>query len=199
MKPLVIFAHPRFSASIVQKTMLSAISRLDGITIHDLYAAYPDFNIDVEAEQERLLAHDIVVFQHPFYWYSSPAIIKEWLDLVLEHGWAYGPGGTRLHRKFMMSALSTGGPAEAYRSTGRNRFAVRDLLAPFDQTAYLCGMGWLEPFIIHAGRNTDQVELTRRAETYRDLLIGLRDGRIDPLKHLAKGYDLPPSFRARAA
>ncbi len=199
MKPLVIFAHPRLSGSVVQKTMLAAISGLDGVTIHDLYAAYPDFQIDVDREQELLLAHDVIIFQHPFYWYSSPAIIKEWLDLVLEYGWAYGPGGTRLHRKFMMSALSTGGPTEAYRSKGRNRFAVRELLAPMDQTAYLCGMGWLEPHIIFAGRRSEPASLTRNAEIYRDLIIDLRDGRIDPMKHLARGYDLPHSFSMQAA
>ena len=109
MKLLVLFAHPRLSGSVVQQAMLAAIAGLDGVTIHDLYAAYPDFAIDVAAEQHWLLAHDVIVLQHPFYWYSSPAIIKEWQDLVLENGWAYGPGGTRLRRKFLLSALSTGG------------------------------------------------------------------------------------------
>jgi glutathione-regulated potassium-efflux system ancillary protein KefG len=199
MKPLILFAHPRLSDSRVQKSMLAAIDGLEGITLHDLYAAYPDFAIDVDREQNLLLAHDIVIFQHPFYWYSAPAIIKEWLDLVLEYGWAYGPGGNRLHRKFMMSAVSTGGPAEAYRPGGRNRFAVRDLLSPFNQSAYLCGMGWLEPFVIFGGRRLSEVELTRHCEAYRDLIIGLRDGRLDPLKHLAKGYELPSSFAGKAA
>ena len=90
MKPLVLFAHPRLSSSVVQKAMLAAIAGLDGITVHDLYAAYPDFQIDVDREHGLLLAHDVIIFQHPFYWYSSPAIIKERLDIVLEYGWANG-------------------------------------------------------------------------------------------------------------
>ncbi len=106
---LILFAHPRLSASVVQRAMLNAIEGLEHVTFHDLYAAYPDFLIDVKREQELLLAHDIIVFQHPFYWYSCPAIIKEWLDLVLENGWAYGTGGSKLHRKYMMNAVSTGG------------------------------------------------------------------------------------------
>jgi glutathione-regulated potassium-efflux system ancillary protein KefG len=193
-KILVLFAHPRKSASVVQQAMLESIRGLDDVTVHDLYAAYPDFLIDVRAEQELLLAHDIIVLQHPFYWYSSPAIIKEWLDLVLENGWAYGSGGTQLTGKFLMTAISTGGAKEAYSSTGHNRFEIGEMLSPFNQTAYLCGMGWLKPFIIHSGRNLDPAALSGRAEAYRELLVDLRDGRTNPLKHLADGYDLPKSF-----
>ncbi len=176
--------------------MRDAISGLDDVTLRDLYAEYPDFMIDRVREQALLLAYDVLVLQHPFYWYSSPAIIKEWLDIVLEEGWAYGANGDRLRGKFLLNAVSTGGPTEAYHSKGRNRFAVRSLLAPFDQTAYLCGMGWLEPFVIHAGRKLDAATLSARAERYRDLIIGLRDDRLDPLKHLAEGYVPSPEFRA---
>lgn len=199
MKILVLFAHPRLSGSVVQKAMLSAIAGLDGVAIHDLYAAYPDFAIDVGREQKLLLEHDLIVFQHPFYWYSCPSIVKEWLDLVLENGWAYGPGGTQLAGKFMLSAISTGGTEAAYHEGGRNRFEVRSLLAPFDQTAYLCGMAWLEPFAIFAGRRAPPEQLTARAEAYRDVIVALRDRRLDPLSMLAEGFDLPPAFAARAA
>jgi len=198
MRILVLFAHPRLRQSIVQRALLAAISGLDGITVRDLYAEYPDLMIDARREQRSLLAHDLLVLQHPFYWYSSPAVIKEWLDIVLEEGWAYGTGGDRLRGKFLLNALSTGGPQEAYHGKGRNRFPMRTLLAPFDQTAYLCGMGWLEPFVVHAGRKLADAALTERAERYRDLLIGLRDGRLDPHHHLAEGYALPPSFRRAA-
>jgi glutathione-regulated potassium-efflux system ancillary protein KefG len=198
MKILVLFAHPRMSNSIVQRRMLGAIEGLDDVTIHDLYAAYPDFDIDVDHEQALLLAHDLIVFQHPFYWYSSPSIIKEWEDLVLEHGWAYGEGGTRLHGKFMMQALSTGGPETAYHPKGRNRFKVTELLAPFNQTAYLCGMAWLSPFVVYVGRHMESAQLTRHVEDYRELIIGLRDETLAPLKQVAKGYVLPATFQELA-
>lgn len=174
--------------------MLAAIAGLDDITVRDLYAEYPDLMIDPRREQDALLVHDLLVLQHPLYWYSSPAVIKEWLDIVLEEGWAYGSGGKALQGKFLLNAVSTGGPQEAYHGKGRNRFPVRTLLAPFDQTAYLCGMGWLEPFVVHAGRRLDAGALSSRGERYRDLLIGLRDGRLDPHRHLADGYPLPPNF-----
>ncbi len=194
MKILVFFAHPKISDSIVQIEMLSRIRGLEGVTIHDLYAAYPDFLIDVDREQTLLLEHDLVIFQHPFYWYSAPAIIKEWLDLVLEHDWAYGSKGTRLHGKFMMQAISTGGPRHYYSAKGKNRFEVRELLNPFNQTAYLCGMAWLEPFAVFIGRRIPASDLSQQAEKYRDLIVGLRDETIDPLKQLAKNYKLPANF-----
>jgi glutathione-regulated potassium-efflux system ancillary protein KefG len=195
MRILVLFAHPRLSGSVGQKALLGAIAGLEQVTVHDLYAAYPDFAIDAGHEQALLLEHDLLVFQHPFYWYSSPAIIKEWLDLVLENGWAYGPGGTKLAGKFMLSAMSTGGSEEAYGADERNRYEVRQLLAPFNQTAYLCHMAYLEPFVVYAPRRMNAAKLSAAAERYRDLIVGLRDGRIDPLERLAQGYTLPPDFK----
>jgi glutathione-regulated potassium-efflux system ancillary protein KefG len=197
MKLLILHAHPRISGSVVLRAMLRAVSGLDGVTIVDLYAEYPDLAIDVAREQQRLLAHDVVVLQHPFYWYSSPAIIKEWQDLVLENGWAYGPGGTKLAGRFLMNAISTGGSEAAYHREGRNRFEIKDLLSPFNQTAYLCSMAYLAPFVIHSGRRMGEAQLSTAAESYRDLIVGLRDGTIDPLTRLVSGYTLPPAFARR--
>jgi len=194
MKILVIHAHPKISTSVVQHAMLRAIEGLDDVTLVDLYAEYPAFDINVAREQQRLLDHDVVVLQHPLYWYSSPAIIKEWQDLVLENGWAYGPGGTRLAGRFLMSAISTGGPEQAYHHAGRNRFEITELLAPFNQTAWLCSMAWLEPFVIYSGRRMEAAQLSTATEGYRDLIVGLRDATIDPLSRLAPGYALPPNF-----
>jgi len=199
MKILILFAHPRLKTSVVQAAMLKAIGGIEGLTIRDLYALYPDFNIDIAVEQQALLAHDLIILQHPFYWYSAPAIIKEWQDLVLENGWAYGPGGSRLAGRFLLSAISTGGTEQAYHPQGRNRFEVEDLLAPFNQTTHLCSMAYLTPFVIHAGRRASPEALSTSVESYRDLVIGLRDGSIDPLERLAHGYVLPPGFAAKAA
>ncbi|HRX37632.1 MAG TPA: NAD(P)H-dependent oxidoreductase [Aestuariivirga sp.] len=194
MRILVLHAHPKLSSSIVHAAMLHAIQGLDGVTPVDLYAAYPHYGIDVAIEQARLLDHDLIVLQHPFYWYSSPSIIKEWQDLVLANNWAYGPGGTKLAGRFLLSAISTGGSEQAYHVEGRNRFEVEELLHPFNQTAYLCSMAYLRPFVIHAGRRMEPRALTAEAERYRDLIVGLRDGRIDPMSMLASRFTLPPAF-----
>ena len=196
MRILVLFAHPRPSESIVQRALLKAITGLDGVVIHDLYAEYPHFDINVEREQELLLQHDLIVMQHPVYWYSSPSLLKEWQDLVLEQGWAYGKDGTRLHGKFLLQAVSTGGPPEFYTTQGRNRFPLTELFAPFSQTAHLCGMAWLEPFVCYAGRKRSETDIFADAERYRDIITGLRDGRSNPLKLLAENYTLPHGFKA---
>src|ERR1700758_1538417 len=107
---LILFAHPALQKSRVNRQLIRAVQNLRNVTINDLYEEYPDFDIRVQREQELLLSHDIIVFQHPFYWYSSPAILKEWEDLVLEYGFAYGAGGTKLHGKLFLTAITTGAP-----------------------------------------------------------------------------------------
>ena len=194
-----VFAHPHRTQSRVCSTVLKRIRDLDNVTVCDLYEAYPAFHIPVADEQAKVVANAVILLQHPFYWYSAPAIIKEWQDLVLENGWAYGPGGSRLAGRFLLSAISTGGTEQAYHPQGRHRFEVEDLLAPFNQTTHLCSMAYRTPFVIQAGRRASPEALGASVESYRDLVIGLRDGAIDPLERLAHGYVLPPGFAAKAA
>lgn len=177
---LVLFAHPVLERSRVNRRLLAGIQGLEGVTIHDLYEQYPTLAIDVQREQELLLNHDVIVFQHPFYWYSTPAILKEWQDLVLEHGWAYGHGGTALNGKLTFNVLTTGGPAMAYRKEGYNRFTIRELLAPYDQTAHLCGMKFLAPFVVHSSlRLVNDSDVAEHATEYRRALMALRDHTLD--------------------
>ncbi|HEY9643769.1 MAG TPA: NAD(P)H-dependent oxidoreductase [Coleofasciculaceae cyanobacterium] len=187
---LILFAHPALEKSRVNRQLIQAIQGIDAITIHDLYERYPTFHIDVKHEQDLLLAHDIIVFQHPFYWYSSPAILKEWQDLVLEHEFAYGHNGTALQGKKFLSAITTGGSAQAYCRQGHNHFTIRELLAPFEQTARLCGMEYLPPFVVqgtHQLREPHQI--AQHVEDYRTVLLALRDNavhwdQLHQLKHL---------------
>ena len=110
---------------------------------------------------------------------SRPALLKEWLDLVLEFGWAYGSGGGQLRGKINFSAITTGGGDHAYTRAGLNHFTMRELLAPFEQTALLCGMTWLPPFVVHGTvRLTDVAEIERHAADYARLLTALRDGKF---------------------
>lgn len=173
---LVIFAHPAFQRSKVNRALVAAARNTEGVTVHDLYESYPDFLIDVRAEQQLLENHSAVVLQHPFYWYSSPALVKEWLDLVLEHGWAYGDTGRALQGKVMAQAISAGGPDAAYQRTGSNHFTVRELLAPFEQTARLCGMSYAEAFTVHSALQLDASALTDVSTRYQMWLSSLRDG-----------------------
>lgn len=177
---LILVGHPRPTASTVSTPLARRAAALDGVTVVDLYAEYPRYDINVDREQARLLEHDVIVFQCPFYWYSTPAILKEWQDLVLEHGWAYGSGGDRLHGKLFFAALSAGGPVDAYGPNGRNKYSVPELLAPLERTAALCGMRWLPPFVLHgaiSARKDDRIG--RHAEAYVRLLTALRDDTLD--------------------
>lgn len=141
----------------------------------DMYELYPDLNINVRTEQQLLLEHDLIIWQHPFYWYSCPPLMKQWIDLVLEFGWAYGPGGDKLTGKWIMNALTSGGGFDAYQKEGRNRFTYRELLSPFDQTAVLCKMIYLPPFIVPAAPRLSALELEAYASRYAETIRTLQD------------------------
>jgi glutathione-regulated potassium-efflux system ancillary protein KefG len=176
---LILFAHPALQKSRVNKQLIQRVRDLDGITFHDLYEAYPDFHIHVKKEQALLQEHDIIVFQHPLFWFSIPSLLKEWQDLVLEHRWAFGKEGVALRGKKLLSAVSTGGRESLYRREGSNRFTIRELLAPIDQLAHLCGMDYLPPFVVHGTHTLTESEIARHAEDYRAILTALRDNRVD--------------------
>jgi glutathione-regulated potassium-efflux system ancillary protein KefG len=173
---LLVFAHPALERSRANTVLADAARAAAGVTFHDLYEIYPDFVIDVEAEQRRLLDHEVIALQFPFYWYSTPALMKEWLDLVWLHGFAYGKGGTRLAGKRLFVACTTGGPAQASHVKGANRFTMEEFLRPLEQTAALCGMGWETPFVVHGARLKSDGQVRGEAERYRARLEGLAAG-----------------------
>jgi glutathione-regulated potassium-efflux system ancillary protein KefG len=179
-KILINFAHPARSRSKINNALRGAVEDLEDVTLNDLYAAYPDFLIDVHREQNLCETHDVIVFQHPFYWYSTPAIMKEWLDLVLQHGWAYGSQGNALRGKLFLQAISAGGDDSTYRKDGYNEFTIAELTSPYRATAKLCKMDWLPPFAvlgIHRGLPDEQVKT--HAEDYRRAITALRDDRFE--------------------
>jgi glutathione-regulated potassium-efflux system ancillary protein KefG len=185
---LIIFAHPALEKSRVHKRLVKKVQQMEGVTFHDLYEAYPDFDIDVKYEQQLLLRHDIIIFQHPFYWYSSPAIIKQWLDLVLEHGWAYGKRGTNLAGKRVFNAISAGGSKEAYCAEGNNKYTIRQLLSPFEQTARLCKMTYLPPYTITGTHKLEHPDIELFALQYEQLLVALKHERITQVECLSVDY-----------
>ena len=173
---LILFAHPRFEKSRVNRALLTGIDRLPGVTLRDLYEEYPDFNVDVEREKQLLTEHQVIVWHHPFYTYSCPAVLKQWMDLVLEYGWAHGRGVYSLTEKIVFNALTSGGTREVYTTNGYNRFTIREFLAPFDQTAHLCKMIYLPPFVVQGTHLLTEAELALHAVLYRTLLEHLVRG-----------------------
>lgn len=190
MRPiLVLLAHPALDRSEVNRPMADATAGVQGVTLVDLYAEYPHFRIDIDREQARLVGHEVIVFMHPLYWYSTPAILKEWQDLVLEYGFAYGTRETALQGKVFFNALTAGGPEAAYNAKGYNHFTIRELLQPLEQTATLCGMVYLPPFALFGARTAvEEGRVEAHLDDWVRLLAAFRDGRvdIDAAQHLPK-------------
>lgn len=173
---LILFAHPVFEKSRVNRALLDRVDRIPGVTLHDLYEQYPDFNIDIEREKRLLTTHQVIIWHHPFYMYGAPALLKQWIDLVLEYGWAHGRGGDFLKGKIIFNVLTTGGSREVYAADGYNRFTLREFLAPFDQTATLCKMVYLPPFAVQGTHLLTEARMEYHAALYHTLLERLSEG-----------------------
>jgi glutathione-regulated potassium-efflux system ancillary protein KefG len=187
-KILILYLHPMSRKSRINTAMVNAVSDLENVTVRHMYDIYPDFFIDVKAEQELLIEHDIIVWQHPFYWYSSPALLKEWIDLVLEHGFAYGRDGNALKGKQVITATTTGGRIESYTDGGYNHYSINQFLAPFERTAVLCKMQYLPPFIAHGTLLLEEQDIKDVADDYKKIIVSLRDKLFDEKELLAHQY-----------
>ena len=166
----VLLFHPHLDASRVNARLAQA-ARSAGtperpLEVRDMYGLYPDFRIDVAAEQAVLEACDRIVLQFPMYWYSSPALLKQWEDDVLTYGWAYGPAGTALHGKELALAVSPGGPAAGYTHTGSVHYELHELLRPFQATSDLIGTRFAVPFLTPGAMSLTDEELAERAQDY---------------------------------
>lgn len=182
MKTLVNIFHPKLHTSTVNRLWAERLAGEPDVTVRRLYELYPDGKIDVAAEQAALLAHDRLVFQPPFYWYSTPPLMKQWLDEVLTYNWAYGPQGHALAGKEWVSAVSTGGPADSYQAGGYNSFSMSEYLKPLQQTANLIQTKFLSPFIFHGAVSASEADVRRSAE---EMVKHITDPLLDPAKKLA--------------
>jgi len=177
-KTLVVLAHPNFeSQSIANKIIVEQIKTIAGVKIRDLYRECPSFHFNVKAEQAALLDAESVIFQFPFYWYSVPGILKEWMDQVLTYGFAYGSTGDKLKGKAFLASITIGGPEESYRADGYNCFPVADLLKPLEQMTNLTGMIYHQPVISHnmiyiSGVYNKKEDVEERARDHARRLTG---------------------------
>jgi glutathione-regulated potassium-efflux system ancillary protein KefG len=179
LRVLVLFAHPAQREASINVAMAARARGLESVTFVDLYEEYPRFDIDIDREQHRLMEHETVVLQYPTFWYSSPAILKEWQDLVLEYGFAYGPLGRRLQDKTLLVATTTGGRDVDYSRSGGNHHAYRQFLLPVEQTAKLCGMRFLPPFVLHGANHLESPAAQAHIASYPILLSALAERAID--------------------
>ncbi len=182
-KILLINGHPDFQNSVSNSRIIETFSSLtsknglnDEVQIRNLNILYPDYKINIKEEQGFLLDAQLIILQFPFYWYSVPALLKLWIDMVLTYGFAYGKTGTKLHGKKLLLSLTTGGPENAYHAHGRNNYEIIELLSPLKQMSNLIGTEFLEPLISYSMVNISGIEsdteyLKRKADEHGQLLF----------------------------
>jgi glutathione-regulated potassium-efflux system ancillary protein KefF len=171
----VLAAHPSWRESRVNRKLVEVARAVPGVQVQDLYGRYPDFDIDVAAEQGNAGAAGLLVLLHPIQWYSMPPLMKLWLDEVLRYGWAYGRGGTALQGKDLWLVATTGGPEASYHPQGYNRYFFDAFLPPYEQTAALCGMRFLPPLLLHGAHRASAGELEAHFEMFRSRLASYPD------------------------
>lgn len=166
----VLAAHPHWRESRVNRRLLAAARGVPGVEVVDLYGRYPDYAIDVPAEQARVARAGLLVLVHPIQWYSMPPLQKLWLDEVLAYGWAYGAGGGALRGKDLWLVATTGGPEASYHPASYNRYFFDAFLPPYEQTAALCGMRFLPPLVLHGARSAPEAEVAAHVRTFAERL-----------------------------
>ena len=170
----VIYAHPYPDRSVANRALVAALEGLPELRIASLYDLYPDWAIDVEAEQAALLTAELLVWQHPMHWYGLTPMLMLWLDKVLTPGWAYGDGTTALRGKTCLWAVTTGGGDErSFSDQGMHTREFEDFVHPVRQAAALCGMRFAEPFILHGEHRRSSAALEAAARTYRERIVQL--------------------------
>jgi glutathione-regulated potassium-efflux system ancillary protein KefF len=174
---LVLVAHPDIARSRVNRALLAQARLLpdEQVQVRDLYALYPDYVIDIAAEQAALAGARAVVWVHPVQWYSMPPLMKLWVDDVLAFRWAYGPGGRSLVGKCLWLVVSTGGSAASYTHEGHNGQSFESFLPAYRRTAELVGMRFLDPLVFHGAHRAETHEVHAHAHAFAQRLLALAD------------------------
>ncbi len=172
---LVLVAHPQIEQSHIHRRLAqaarAAAAQNPKVVVRDLYALYPDYFVDVAAEQACLSRARLIVWQHPIHWYGMTPLMKLWVDEVLSLGWAYGPDGTALVNKQLWLVTSTGGTEASYQPDGHNRYHFDAFMPPYEQTAVLCGMQFLKPWALHGAHHLAPDNLDDHAASYAKRLL----------------------------
>jgi glutathione-regulated potassium-efflux system ancillary protein KefF len=169
---LVLYAHPAPHRSPVNRRLADAARAMPGVVVQDLYDTYPDFDIDAARERKLAEAASLLVFLHPIRWYGMPSLLKEWMDVVMVPGWAYGKPDSALRGKSYWLVATTGSGEDAYQPGGLHGRPFADFLAPFEQTAALCGMHWIEPLVMHGAARAGEAAVEAHVAEFTRRLCG---------------------------
>jgi len=187
----VIYSHPYPNRSRAGRALLEGLRGLPSVDVRVLYSLYPDFDIDVAAEQRALVNARLIVWMHPMFWYSVPALLKHWFDKVLARGFAYGQGGTALSGKRCLWVVTTGGDEASFGAEGMHRRPLEEFSPVIEQTALFCGMRWEPPLVLHGAHRVADSVLEDAADEYR--------ARLEQLVGDARGSGSASSTAPRGA
>ena len=185
----LIYAHPYPNRSHAGRSLLTSVSSLEGVKVRSLYERYADFSIDVAAEQAVIGAADLIVWQHPIYWYGPPPLMSLWFEKVLARGWAYGKGGEALRGKSCLWVPTTGGDDNAYREGGMHGYTFDHFIPPVQQTARFCGMHWESPLILHGSHHATDDQLRTLGQEYRQRLASFTPSALGSHVNLSAGIE----------
>lgn len=170
---LIISGHTNTTSdSVANRTILEALeAAIPACRTVYLDRLYPDFNIDVEVEQENLKWADVIVLQFPVFWFSFPSIMHRWMEQTFLHGFSHGATGDKLRGKKLIISYTTGAPAEMMSFDGF-----------FEFVRAACGFTGMEyAGSIHTGGVSYQMrqdpqmleEIKQKAQLHADKLMAL--------------------------
>lgn len=162
MKTLIIFAHTFWEDSKVNRALFESIKNLKQVQIHNLSEIYKEGKIDVSKEMDLLKNADKIIFQFPLFWFSTPALLKEWQDRVLT-AILYGENKELLKDKKFQIVTTLGGAQESY--DGHHGATLEELLKPIYYTFEYLGCKSLKPFAIFSA-NANKLDL----KAYQDAI-----------------------------
>jgi NAD(P)H dehydrogenase (quinone) len=136
---------------------------------------------DVAHELERLEQADLLILQYPMWWFSTPAVLKGWVDRVLVYGRTY-TSTMRYHKGHLrgrraMLSVTLGGPESTFAYNGRNG-DIELLLWPMNMTLHYVGYSVLPPvtsFGIFADGEEGRARIEQCKAAYRRTLASLEE------------------------
>jgi putative NADPH-quinone reductase len=143
---LIILAHPHYDSSLANKTIIEELKRdSPDHEIRHIHSLYPDYRIDVQAEQEALLRHKTILLQYPFYWLNLPAILKHWIDEVFQYQFAYGSKGDKLKGKNLIPSFTVGAAEQEYQLSGKHHMRIYEFCKSLEHTVHYAQMKYIDP------------------------------------------------------
>lgn len=158
MRTIVYMAHPDISHSSSHQFLLSSGKATTQAVFVDLSEQYQQqgYTFDIQAERERLLQFDQIIFQFQLYWYQAPAIMKIWLDAVFDLEYSDERFRQELADKNLGLVVIAGAKAEHYQAGGREGRTLSELLSPYELFARHFNLNYLMPLAIHQFHYMDE-------------------------------------------